>query len=66
MPEPEPIHAPLCPLCGKGNACAASASGSFSSPCWCESVKFDAGVLARVPEGQRGKACICAACAAKA
>lgn len=61
-PALAPIDAPLCPLCGQPNACAAVAAGRFDVPCWCQSVSIPAHVLARVPEAERGRACICAAC----
>ncbi|MBS0336791.1 MAG: cysteine-rich CWC family protein [Proteobacteria bacterium] len=57
------MHAPDCPLCGRPNECAASRCGSFSEPCWCESVRISRETLARIPEGLRGAACICRACA---
>ena len=56
----------LCPLCGGANACAPAQSGSFDSACWCTTVPFDAELLARVPEAERGMSCICRACVASA
>ncbi|MFZ2649393.1 MAG: cysteine-rich CWC family protein [Burkholderiaceae bacterium] len=53
-----------CPLCGAANDCAVARSGRFESPCWCTQLKFAPGVLGAVPSAQRGRACICAACAA--
>jgi hypothetical protein len=53
-----------CPLCGRPNLCAPAASGTLSSPCWCTQVVVDRSVLSRIPEEQRGQACICARCAA--
>jgi hypothetical protein len=58
-----PLHAPLCPICGKPNACAASEAGSFEVDCWCRDVDFSEALIARVPAGLRGRACICRACA---
>lgn len=58
-----PFDAPTCPLCGQPNQCAAVAAGRFDVPCWCQNVSIPAHVLARVPEAERGRACICAACA---
>ncbi|MGC4063031.1 MAG: cysteine-rich CWC family protein [Aquabacterium sp.] len=52
-----------CPLCGQANQCAPAASGDLHTPCWCRQATFSAELLAKVPEGQRGLACICAACA---
>jgi hypothetical protein len=58
------VPADRCPLCGGGNACAIAAGSDPGSPCWCVAAAFDAELLARVPLGARGRACICAACAA--
>lgn len=58
-----PIAAHACPLCGQPNGCAAARSGSFNTPCWCTDARFAPALLARVPEPQRGRACICRACA---
>lgn len=67
MPSPSapetPIPALACPLCGGPNACAAAASGSFDTPCWCRDVTFPPDLIARVPVEQRGQACICQRCA---
>jgi hypothetical protein len=57
-----PLHAPLCPLCGKPNDCAVSAAGSFDVACWCEDAKFSATLIVAVPPDLKGKACICRAC----
>jgi hypothetical protein len=38
-------------------------TGVKQPPCWCTQARFDAALLARVPEQASGKACICAACA---
>jgi len=62
--EAKPRPELLCPLCGGANGCAPARSGRFDEPCWCESARFDAELLARVPESLRGVACVCAACAA--
>ena len=58
-----PIQAVSCPLCGEANECAAAASGTFDTPCWCRDATFSAELIARVPEAQRGLACICQPCA---
>lgn len=55
-----------CPLCGQANQCAMElerSTGVKQPPCWCTQARFDAALLARVPEQASGKACICAACA---
>ncbi len=64
-PPAAPISAHECPICGGPNRCAAAASGSFDTPCWCREATFSPDLLARVPEAQRGQACICRACAAR-
>ncbi|MDI1258847.1 cysteine-rich CWC family protein [Aquabacterium sp.] len=52
-----------CPLCGGLNACAMAAGRDVEAPCWCRAAVLSAELLAQVPEGQRGKVCICARCA---
>lgn len=59
--EAKPNHA--CPLCGRPNGCAPAARGSLPGTCWCTEVAIDAGVLALVPQAQRGQSCLCATCA---
>jgi hypothetical protein len=56
----------VCPLCGAGNACAMAGEGRPDSPCWCVAASFSDELLAGVPPLARGRACICAACAAAA
>jgi len=60
------VPAAVCPLCGGANACAMAAGGADGSPCWCVAATFGDALLARVPAAARGRACICAACAAAA
>jgi len=55
-----------CPVCGAPNECAAAQSGSFDKPCWCASVTISAATLARIPDEQRNRACLCPNCAAGA
>lgn len=50
-----------CPLCGQANQCAIAA-GQPAESCWCMRADISRQVLARIPEAQRGKACICPAC----
>lgn len=55
----------LCPLCSQPNACAMEverATGQKQAPCWCTQATFSAALLARIPESQRRKACVCAVC----
>lgn len=62
--RPDPSH---CPLCGQPNRCALEIereTGVTQGPCWCLSAAFGPDLLARVPAEARGRACICAACAA--
>ena len=57
----------LCPLCGSPNRCtmaAEQATGITQAACWCRDAAIDPAVLAQIPPTARGKACICAACAA--
>jgi hypothetical protein len=56
-----------CPLCGGPNGCpmtGAPAPGAVPQACWCTQASFAPGLLDRVPENARRKACICAHCAA--
>lgn len=64
MTELTPLPNLACPLCGGANACAPAASGSFETPCWCRDVVIAADVLARVPEQERLRSCLCPRCAA--
>ncbi|MDZ7921868.1 cysteine-rich CWC family protein [Rhodoferax sp.] len=69
MPTPSPTAPEVCPLCGQANQCAMElerATGQKQPPCWCTQATFSAELLANVPAADRGKACICAACAAAA
>ena len=61
------IDATRCPLCGEQNRCAmevARETGEPQAPCWCMAADFRNAPLAAVPQEKRGKACICARCAA--
>ena len=53
-----------CPLCGNNNRCAPAQAGSFEVDCWCMHTPVSRDALARLPDAERGKACICPACAA--
>ena len=66
MSATSPVDPVLCPLCGQANQCAmevARATGQKQPPCWCSRTRFEAELLARIPEHARGTACICVACA---
>ena len=59
--------ASVCPLCGVANQCAieiAKATGKPLERCWCVDAVFMPEVLKALPEEAKGKACICAKCAA--
>jgi hypothetical protein len=59
----EPLDRAICPLCGQPNGCAlAQPPGASGTECWCARVRFDAGLLARVPAAAQGRACICQRC----
>lgn len=62
----DPVPPDVCPLCGAGNGCAMAGGSDPDRPCWCMAVSFSDELLARVPPAARGRACICAACAAAA
>ena len=51
-----------CPLCGQPNGCRLCTPGRYQGPCWCETAIMPAGLLARVPEPLRNRACICQSC----
>ena len=56
-----------CPICHKPNSCAmetAKANGTEPERCWCMEAVFTPAVMEHVPESAKGKACICASCAA--
>ncbi|MCC7411577.1 MAG: cysteine-rich CWC family protein [Gammaproteobacteria bacterium] len=55
-----------CPLCGAPNECARTVpcGSAAGKPCWCVTERFPAELIARVPASARGRACICARCAA--
>jgi hypothetical protein len=52
-----------CPLCGERNDCAPARSGSLDTSCWCTEVVVDPAALARLPESERNKVCLCRRCA---
>jgi diamine N-acetyltransferase len=62
-PPGDPLPALLCPLCGRANECAVAAAGRFDIPCWCSGVAIDPAALARIAPADRGRACLCPACA---
>jgi hypothetical protein len=52
-----------CPLCGVANQCGMAAG---SNECWCFAATVSKDALERLPAVVRGKACVCARCAAAA
>jgi len=50
-----------CPLCGESNECGMAAG---KSTCWCFTTSIPPEILERIPEAERGSACVCAKCAA--
>ncbi len=55
-----------CPLCGQNNRCAmeqARLSGEPQPACWCSTLVFDPALHERIPVTERGKICLCLACA---
>ena len=58
------VGAGNCPLCGGPNACACVKTGRTDAPCWCTDVTFSQSLLDQVPDALKGRACVCAACAA--
>lgn len=67
MPTEAPLDPLVCPLCGKGNACANLADSGVTLSCWCSdpAIKFPETLLAKVATELKGKACICRTCALK-
>lgn len=52
-----------CPLCSGINRCSMTGGGGGEiERCWCWREKVPAALLARLPEADRGKACICQHC----
>ncbi|MGE5116963.1 MAG: cysteine-rich CWC family protein [Betaproteobacteria bacterium] len=65
----EPVRAlpnDRCPLCGGPNDCAPARCGSLEVDCWCRGARFGTALLARVPQAERRRACICPRCVAAA
>lgn len=66
MTSSAPLPNTVCPLCGGANECTPAASGSFDTPCWCQTASIDPEALARVPKERVNVACLCPRCAAGA
>ena len=54
------LRADRCPICGGPNDCGMAAG---KSECWCARVKISPEALEKVPEGVKGKVCVCRKCA---
>lgn len=50
-----------CPLCGEGNSCAALLEEN-PRDCWCFHAAIPKELLARIPDEERGKSCVCESC----
>jgi hypothetical protein len=59
--NPAGIH---CPLCGARNDCAVAQAGRPDAACWCTEAAIDRKALARIPQDQTDRACLCPRCAA--
>ena len=55
------MDASICPLCGEPNGCAIVEG---KSECWCFTATVPEAVVARVPDDDRNRRCICQRCAA--
>lgn len=53
-----------CPICNNDNSCG-NIAGKAHGTCWCSQAFFPEAIFARVPEDQRGQACICQTCLEK-
>lgn len=58
--------AAACPLCGGDNACAMASGDGGAGECWCFAARIPPETLARIPEEERGRRCVCARCAGAA
>jgi hypothetical protein len=56
------LNPSVCPLCRQPNQCGAAAG---EATCWCYSTAVPKEVLDRVPEAEKGAACVCRNCAAQ-
>lgn len=61
--DPQPLPAPLCPLCGSQNQCAPANAGRFDVECWCKSAVIPPELLQQLPASLMDKACLCPRCA---
>ena len=54
------LESRTCPLCGQDNNCQC-----HEKECWCYHIEIPKELLELVPEGKKGKACICKSCIEK-
>jgi hypothetical protein len=59
------INPAQCPLCNQLNHCQLCSPLVYKGQCWCAHEEISAGLLARIPENFRNRACICRACVKK-
>lgn len=59
--EENVVDKKICPLCGGENDCHAEKEGSHDV-CWCVTTKIPKGLLEKIPQEKRGKACVCKRC----
>lgn len=52
----------ICPICGGPNGCLHARPDPGCGPCWCVAVVFPPGLLERVPDEAKRRACICRKC----
>ncbi|KTT63125.1 hypothetical protein NS383_21130 [Pseudomonas oryzihabitans] len=61
--SPAPFDPTRCPLCGGMNRCVLAAGGEIQES-WCLQTPVDPAALARLPNDERDRRCLCPACAA--
>ena len=59
----KPLPTLTCPLCGASNKCAAALTKRLDVDCWCSKLVIATSTLARVPDAERNRSCLCPACA---
>jgi hypothetical protein len=55
------LDASHCPLCQQNNYCDVASSQG----CWCTQEKVPNALIQQVPDGKKGKSCICQTCIKK-
>ena len=64
--SPAPLANTICPLCGGSNQYTPASAGTFDVECWCTRALISPDALARIPDQQIDKACLCPRCASGA